>query len=193
VCPLSVCLWHVVVTRAFNKILESDPDLAVAVAAITILTEVIKVSKGTLISPLAWWYTCVSARVCVFTKACNVATAHTMYEVQLELKEAAYQLQLCRYERESVFIFHTHTSSSLASTMRVRVLCCALAFTARQSPSPLAARCSPTSSRALWRTSTYVGLRPSLASRYSALSRAHLQDVSLHSTVRRTLRNVRHD
>jgi hypothetical protein len=35
------------VTQAFNKILESDPDLAVAVAAITILTEVIKVSKGT--------------------------------------------------------------------------------------------------------------------------------------------------
>lgn len=54
------------VTHAFNKILDSDPDLAVAVAAITILTEVIKVSK-----------------------------AHTMYEVQLELKEAAYQLQQC--------------------------------------------------------------------------------------------------
>jgi translation initiation factor eIF-2B subunit alpha len=54
------------VTSAFNKILESDPDLAVAVAAITILTEVIKVSK-----------------------------AHTMYEVQLELKEAALQLQRC--------------------------------------------------------------------------------------------------
>ncbi len=34
-------------THAFNKILDSDPDLAVAVAAITILTEVIKVSKGT--------------------------------------------------------------------------------------------------------------------------------------------------
>jgi len=32
---------------AFNKTIETDPDLAVAVAAITILTEVIKVSKGT--------------------------------------------------------------------------------------------------------------------------------------------------
>jgi hypothetical protein len=96
------------VTRAFNKILESDPDLAVAVAAITILTEVIKVSKGTLISPLAWRCTC--ARACMFTnKACNVATAHTMYEVQLELKEAAYQLQLCRYDRARVFIVRTHT------------------------------------------------------------------------------------
>lgn len=34
------------VPEAFNKVLESDADLAVAVAAITILTEVIKVSKG---------------------------------------------------------------------------------------------------------------------------------------------------
>ena len=39
-------MWNAV-THAFNKILDSDPDLAVAVAAITILTEVIKVSKGT--------------------------------------------------------------------------------------------------------------------------------------------------
>jgi len=61
--PLPNMAW---VPAAFNKVLESDADLAVAVAAITILTEVIKVSK-----------------------------AHTMYEVQLELKEAANQLQKC--------------------------------------------------------------------------------------------------
>jgi len=54
------------VTLAFNKTIETDPDLAVAVAAITILTEVIKVSK-----------------------------AHTMHEVQLELMQAANRLQEC--------------------------------------------------------------------------------------------------
>ncbi|KAL6073924.1 Translation initiation factor eIF-2B subunit alpha [Balamuthia mandrillaris] len=54
------------VIRRFEEELRQNPDYPVAVAAITILTEVIKVSK-----------------------------AHTMYEVQLELREAAIQLQKC--------------------------------------------------------------------------------------------------
>ncbi len=37
------------------------------------------------------------AVVCVRETKTFLCAAHTMYEVQLELKEAAYQLQQCRY------------------------------------------------------------------------------------------------
>ena len=94
-------MWNAV-THAFNKILDSDPDLAVAVAAITILTEVIKVSKGTCaqfftINTRKEQIAVACAVVCVRETKTFLCAAHTMYEVQLELKEAAYQLQECRY------------------------------------------------------------------------------------------------